>query len=220
MPFSYPPQESAIPMTSFDMRDNPLFMRNGFETVGKWDIPLVKKQNINLTNIRLLACSDTRANDNSTNKKCGVHFFVDDYRFEGIYQNPERTLEKYAQYNFLLTPDYSLYSDMNYWKQLENVAKNRWVGAFWQHYGMAVIPTVSWSDEQSFEFCFDGIEKHAIVAIGTIGCKHNKKLFLEGYYAMLEKLEPDNVICFGSLFPEMDSRTIMIDYLSSRKVVR
>lgn len=207
-------------MTSLEMRDSPLFTRNGFETVGKWDIPLVKKQNLNLTDIQLVACSDTRANDSEENKKRGVHFFVDDFRFEGIYNAPERSLQKYSQYAFLLTPDFSLYSDMNYWRQLENVAKNRWVGAFWQHYGLTVIPTISWSDEKSFDFCFDGIENHSTVAIGTIGCKHAKKEFLKGYFAMIRKIKPEKVICFGSPFPEMNNDTISVDYLLSRKVVR
>lgn len=70
-------------MTSKSMRDNPLFMRNNFESVGKWGIPLIKKQEFGLNNIMLVACSDTRANDNEENKKKGVHFFVDDYRFSG-----------------------------------------------------------------------------------------------------------------------------------------
>ena len=33
-------------MTSKTMRANPLFMRNNFEQVGKWGIPLVKRQEL------------------------------------------------------------------------------------------------------------------------------------------------------------------------------
>ena len=72
-------------MTSVDMRNNTLFMRNEFKTVGKQQFPLIKKQEIDLENISLIACSDTRSNDNEINTAKGVHFFVDDYRFEGIY---------------------------------------------------------------------------------------------------------------------------------------
>lgn len=207
-------------MTGKTMRDNPLFMRNSFATTGKWGIPLVKKQELTTENIMLVACSDTRANDNEANKKKGVHFFVDDYRFSGIYDNPERTLERYSQYAFLLTPDFSTYSDMDLWRQLESVAKNRWVGAFWQSKGLTVIPTVSWGLSQSFEFCFDGLEQNAIVAIGMIGCKHDKQHFLRGYNTMLEKISPSKIICFGTPFAEMDGNIIVIDYMESRKVVR
>lgn len=55
------------------------------------------------------------------------------------------------------------------WRQLENVAKNRSVGAYWQSKGLTVIPTVSWGLAQSFDFCFDGIEKNTTVA----PCKEN-----------------------------------------------
>ena len=168
------------------MRDNPLFMRNSFATTGKWGIPLVKKQELATENVMLVACSDTRANDTETNKKKGVHFFVDDYRFSGIYNNPERTLERYSQYAFLLTPDFSTYSDMDLWRQRESVAKNRWVGAYWQSKGRIVIPTVSWSTPRSFEFCFDGVEQHATVAVSTLGCKKAKIDFMRGYEVMLE----------------------------------
>ena len=207
-------------MTGKTMRDNPLFMRNSFATVGKWGIPLVKRQKIVADNMMLVACSDTRANDNEANKKKGVHFFVDDYRFSGIYDNPERTFERYSQYAFLLTPDYSTYSDMDLWRQLESVAKNRWVGAYWQSKGLTVIPAVSWGLAQSFDFCFDGIERNSTVALGMVGCKRSKLNFMRGYEVMLEKLQPESIICFGTPFPEMQGNLFTVDYRESRKVVR
>ena len=207
-------------MTSEQMRENLLFMRNSFETHGKWEIPLVKKQELDVSDIRLIACSDTRAGDNDLNKQKGVHFFVDDYRFEGIYNNPERSLQRYAQYKFLLTPDFSTYADMNLWRQLESVAKNRWIGAYWQSKGRTVIPTISWGLAQSYEFCFCGAEYSSIVAISTLGCKKSKVDFMRGYNAMLEKINPEKIICFGKPFKEMEGDIIEVDYMSSRKVVR
>lgn len=207
-------------MTSVKMRENELFMRNSFQGQGKWNIPLVRKNAVNSENLSLIACSDTRSHDSEANRKKGVHFFVDDYRFSGIYNNPSRTLPKYSQYAFLLTPDFSTYADMNMWRQMESVAKNRWVGAYWQKHGLTVVPTISWSTASSFEFCFDGVEKNAIVAIGMIGCKNNRRGFMRGYDAMLERLNPETVICFGSPFPEMRGNLIAIDYITSRKVVR
>lgn len=205
--------------TSKAMRNNPLFMRNSFVSVGKWSIPLIKKQALSNDKVSLVACSDTKTNDNVCNRKKGVHFFVDDYRFNSIYDHPERTLSRYSQYAFLLSPDYSTYSDMGLWRQLENVAKNRWVGAYWQSKGLTVFPTVSWGLSQSFDFCFDGIKQNATVAVGMIGCKRSKLHFMRGYNAMLEKIEPAKIICFGTPFPEMDGNIITIDYAESRKAV-
>jgi len=145
---------------------------------------------------------------------------VDDFRFETIYNHPEKSLERYGKYRFLLTPDYSLYAEMDPWRQIESVGKARWVGAKWQKEGMIVIPTVSWGLARSFEFCFDGIEKNSIVAVGMIGCKRNKDDFLKGYNQMLNKIEPEAIICLGDPFDEMDGNVIPVDYLKSRKAVR
>ena len=207
-------------MTSKHMRENPLFMRNNYNTDGKWGLPVIKKQTIDTNEIELIACSDTKPHEREGNKHFGVHFFVDDYRFNGIYDNPEKTFDKYSQYKFLLSPDYSTYADMNLWRQLESVAKNRWVGAYWQSKGLTVIPTISWGLSQSFDFCFDGVEKHSVVAIGMIGCKKNRINFMRGYNAMLEKIQPEKIICFGTPFDEMKDNIVKVDYMKSRKAVR
>ena len=207
-------------MTSVEMRSDELFKRNEFNVDGQWQLPVIERQEIDLENVQLIAYSDIRSNDNKNNRNKGVHFFVDDYRFEGVYRNPEQSLGRLSQYKFLLTPDYSTYSDMNYWRQLESIAHSRWVGAFWQDQGQLVIPTISWSDKKSFEFCFDGIERYSTVAVGMIGCKHTKEEFLLGYNEMLTRIEPSSVICFGDPFKEMEGNIIIVDYLESRKVVR
>lgn len=207
-------------MNSVEMRGNILFSRNSFQTIGKWQMPLVERQSIDLDKVDLIAYSDIRSNDNEVNRQKGVHFFIDDYRFEGVYKNPEKSLGRLSQYKFLLTPDFSTYSDMNYWRQMESIAHSRWVGAFWQDQGQIVIPTISWSDEESFEFCFDGVEKHSIVAVGMIGCKRSKDEFIFGYNEMLNRIEPDAIICFGNPFEEMEGKIIPVDYRESRKVVR
>jgi hypothetical protein len=206
-------------MKSITMREDPLFMRNGFATTGKWGIPLIQKQEIDTSHIQLISCSDVKFDDCAENRQKGVHFFTDDYRFNGIYDHPERSLARYAQYAFLLSPDFSTYADMDLWRQLESVAKNRWVGAYWQSKGLIVIPTISWGLAQSYDFCFEGVEPNATIAVGMIGCKRNKLNFLRGYNAMLEKLSPSNIICFGTPFSEMEGNIISVDYLSSRKVV-
>lgn len=206
--------------TSVEKRNDQLFLRNGFKTHGKYNFSLIKKQAITLDDIELIACSDAKYNDRDENKMKGVHFFVDDYRFENVYNNPDRTLGKYSQYRFLLSPDFSMYAEMNSWRQIESVAKNRWCGAFWQEHGLIVIPTISWSDALSYDFCFDGVEQKSVVAIGMIGCKTDKRAFMSGYNEMLNRIHPEAVICFGTPFQEMQGNLIPVDYMKSRKVVR
>jgi len=87
--------------------------------------------------------------------------------------------------------------------QIFNTYRSRWCGFYWQSKGLSVIPTVSWSDERSYDFCFDGIEQHSIVAVSTIGCAESKKLFMAGFMAMCDKIEPQQVICYARPFAEM-----------------
>lgn len=206
--------------TSKEKRNSPLFLRNQFEGQGKFGIPSIKKQDISLENISLIACSDTKPNAPKSHMKFGVHFFVDDYRFECIYKNPEKSLQKYSQYAFLLTPDYSTYAEMNIWRQMESVAHSRWVGAYWQSKNLNVIPTITWSTPSSYDFCFDGIEQGSIVAISTIGCKKNHHNFMNGYNEMIRRINPKAIICYGKPYDDMKGNIIYVDYVSSRKVVR
>ncbi len=112
-------------MNSKEMRFDPLFMRNTFSGGGRWEIPFIKKQPLISDKIALIAYSDTRLHDLKENCQKGVHFFLDDYRFNVVYNQPRRVIQRLSQYTFLLTPDYSTYADMQPWRQLESVAHSR-----------------------------------------------------------------------------------------------
>ncbi|MBR6163844.1 DUF4417 domain-containing protein [bacterium] len=201
------------------MRNDEFFMRNKYKCVGKFNIPLVKKQTINLENIILRAYSDINKEMPLIDKLYGVHFFVDDYRFENVYAKPTYYLSTLSRYGFVLTPDYSLYADMPQAIQLFNLFKNRWCGAYWQAHGLKVIPTISWGLAQSYDFCFDGVEQDSIVAISTVGCRRAKLNFLRGYDKMLEKIKPETIICYGKTFPEMRGNIIEVPYFRNVKEV-
>nr|MBO6294247.1 DUF4417 domain-containing protein [Schwartzia sp. (in: firmicutes)] len=83
--------------------------------------------------------------------------------------HPARTFKRLSQYSFLLSPDHSQYYEMKPWRQIESVAHNRWVGAWWQSKGLKVVATISWCSPSSFEYSFEGVEQNAPVAIGMIG---------------------------------------------------
>ncbi len=192
----------SIKSKAYNKRNDPMFLRNQFPGMGKFGICKIKKQEINLDNIGLIACTNTKKNDKEY-FDFGVHFFVDDYNFEEIYANPEKSYPKYSQYEFCLTPDFSAYNEMPIFRQIESVSHSRWCGAWWQSKGMKVIPTISWGQYNSFEFCFEGIERESIVAVATYACSHNKTGFLRGYDAMLERISPSAIICYGKPFPHM-----------------
>ena len=136
-----------------------------------------------------------------------VHFFLDDERFEPVWRTPEKGLTYVRSVGAALTPDFSLYPEMPLALQLYNVYRNRWCGAFWQSRGVHVIPTVGWSDERSYTFCFLGVEKGSAVAVSTVelgsakgprgATDAERDLFVAGYRRMLEELSPRLVLVYG-----------------------
>ena len=186
-------------------------VRNEFKMIGKYDLPIIYKDKIDLEKIKLYSYSNTKYNDNR-NKHKTIHFFIHDYRFESVYENAEFAIQKLKQYYVLCAPDFSLYADMPILLQMYNTFKNRWCGAYWQSLGIKVIPTISWSDERSFDFCFDGVEKGSIVAISTHGNHKCKEEFMLGYEKMLEIINPSAILCYGKPFPEMKGNLKIFPY--------
>ncbi|CAB1245656.1 conserved protein of unknown function [Ruminococcaceae bacterium BL-4] len=147
-----------------------------------------------------------------------VHFFLYDYKFERVWKNPDTDLEKLKHYRAVLSPDFSIYVEMAPVLQLTNTFRNRWCGAYFASKGIRVIPTVSWGNENTFEFCFDGIEKGSTVAVSTyMVSEHDnhqdqKEFFLKGYNEMLRRIEPEKIICYNEPFPEMQGNIVFVDY--------
>ena len=179
-----------------------LLVRNEFRGAGKYDIPLVSKQQIDINKIKFLDYTKTKINDKENAHKT-VHFFMHDWKFDKVYGKPDDEIEKLKQYYALLSPDFSLFTDMPLALQIESVFKNRWCGAYWQSQGLKVIPTVAWGDERTFDFCFDGIEQGSVVAVCTYYRENCEDDFMPGYNEMLKRIKPSAVICYDEPFAEM-----------------
>lgn len=192
-----------------------MFLRNRFKSVGMFKLPLIKKQEIGLEDVSLIGYDKI---NQSNDYKSTVHFFLDDYRFESIYNNPEKKIKTLKQFNAVLSPDFSMFVEMPIALQLFSTFKNRWVGAYLQEQGINVIPTVRWGDLTSFNFCFDGIEKGCAVAVSTIGVKKEKAHFMLGYNEMLSRIKPSKIICYGKPFDEMKGDIIEIDYAETNNL--
>ena len=180
-------------------------VRNEFLNINKsnkYQFPIIKKQDVDIDKIEFISYSNTKVND-TENKNKTVHFFTYDWKFNNVYECPEETIEKLSQYKYLLSPDFSLFIDMPIALQIESVFKNRWCGAYWQSKGLTVIPTVSWSDEKSFDFCFDGIEEGSVVAVCTYYRENEEESFMLGYNEMLKRIKPSAVICYDEAFKNM-----------------
>ena len=148
-------------------------------------------------------------------KESMVHFFLDDWRFNYVWTHPDDAVKKLKQYEAVLSPDFSLYADYPIALQIFNTYRNRWCGAYFQSKGLAVVPTVGWSGPESFEFCFDGVQKGSPVGISTVGVMNSvdaRTTWLTGLKEMINRIEPVYVICYGRVDKRFENLANFIVY--------
>lgn len=141
----------------------------------------------------------------SRDYNAGVHFFIDDYRFERVWNQPERYIGILKGFDCVFTPDFSLYLDMPEAMKIWNIYRSRLIGQMCQREGMNVIPTVSWADAESYDYCFDGLPAGGAVAVSTVGVMRDKeaeRIFRDGMAAMIGKIEPGLILMYGKAIPE------------------
>ena len=137
--------------------------------------------------------------------RTAVHFFIDDYQFERIWEHPEKYAEKLLAYTLVIEPDFSLYVEYPEPIQRWNHYRNQFIGAYLQRYGCRVIPSASWNDEKSFEWCYDGVEKGSIVAISSVGTARYPQAqrgFQAGIEELVKQKSPEGLIFYGKIRPE------------------
>lgn len=131
----------------------------------------------------------------------GVHFFLDDYQFERVFNAPKKWVDELKQFGCVLSPDFSLYADFPVPIQKYNHFRKHWCGALWQKMGLTCYPTIAWSDKQSFQWCFDGEPVEGVIATSNVGCTANKDFragFMLGYNEMVKRLKPKKILMFGN----------------------
>lgn len=146
-----------------------------------------------------------------------IGFYELDKEFAEVLIAPEKFVDEFCEHPLItpedihpiLSPDCSLYRNAPLAVQISNVYRNRAIGSYYQRKGAYVIPHIRWGNELTYTtkvlpepVAFLGVEKHSIVAIGTYGCfrtKDDKYHFEAGLSGMLETLEPEIVLVYGSM---------------------
>lgn len=187
-----------------------------FDGVGQYNVPAIEPEQYD-------GCSEwigfNYAGKSTDRQQKGVHFFLDDYQFIRLWTNVDRYIPMLREFAYVLTPDFSLYTDYPVALQIYNHYRKHWLGAYWQGFGIKVIPAICWSDESSFDWCFDGEPTRSTVAIssvGTQGSGEKKKKFLEGYNEMMHRLEPAQIIFYGKVPDECKGNIVRVKAFSEK----
>ncbi len=68
--------------------------------------------------------------------------------------------------------------------------------------GLEVVNNVRWGTEETYNYCFDGVEKDNVVAIGTVGGSPrelaNRQRFEKGLEKLIKQLSPKVILVYGS----------------------
>jgi hypothetical protein len=147
----------------------------------------------------LVSFSHSRYSKDYTN---WIHFYENDRKFICLWNNPTNYTGMLRKFGGIISPDLSIYADYPIPLQYQNKYRNHALAHWYSTQGIPVIPNVRWSNERSFSFCFRGIEKNSIVAVGTHGqmkSTGNRELFLKGLPIMITVLSPHTIIVYGKV---------------------
>ena len=178
-----------------------------------WQMPIIKNDNFIPSD--LIGFNYAKSSDN---KQTGIHFYLDDYQFERLWNNPSEYVDVLSEYECILSPDFSLYLDMPMPMKIWNIYRSRQIGQYYQQQGIKVIPTISWAEKETFEFAFKGIPKGSIVSISTIGVKRDidaMKIWQDGMDAMIKEIEPSVILVYGGKL-EYDYGDIKVIYFENK----
>ena len=223
-----------------------LKIREGFKNI--WNAFMVKGADFTTNDIPICPTSSTEIPQNlisfadaktiyNKRKKSGdtnffvndfVHFYIDDYKFDGksgIWLDYEKAAAILKHFAGIITPDFSTCADFPEPIKKYNTYRMRafgyWYGTLLEN---AVINNVRWGTEETFKYCFDGIQRNSVVAIGTVASglrnPENQKLFSVGFYKLLDVLNPHTIIVYGSYkYPCFDKvrQKIKIIHFRSKK---
>ena len=158
-------------------------------------------------------------------KKClkGIHFFLHDYQFENLWTTRKKYENLLPQFNAVLSPDFSPYMDWPIMVQRWNHYRKHVLGAWMQSIGCRVYPTITWSDKRSLEWCFEGEPYRSTVCVSSVGMMKKKDdyiLFMQGYDRMMEVLDPETILFYGSIPKECAGHIIPIEPFHKRQYER
>ena len=192
-----------------------------YNGVGKYDIPELLDIATIPENISAWIPFNMVLTDTEPENKA-VHFFIDDYQFERVWNNPDKYVPKLKKYALVCAPDFSPFGDMPIATQIFNHYRKHWVARYWQENGINVISTIRAStDPRSIEWYLDGNPAGAPVIISNMwtGERYGdgKSYFLNTEFKLMqEKLKPRKIFVYGKPMEELPDDVIYVDTFTTR----
>jgi hypothetical protein len=181
-----------------------LNLRAIWPSVGQYDIPPLEGTDFEPS--MLAAWNLPAQRQRAAEEEGAIHFYLDDYRFESLWRNPDKYFPRIQHVGAAITPDYSIFSRAPFATQIWQVYRQRWMGAFWQFNGITVIPSVRWAEKNTYDFVFEGLPYGGVFAISHFGPGSKEpgqiERLIDGLQEMMKRLAPSKLLVYGKLPPE------------------
>lgn len=166
-----------------------------YDCAGELELPTMEPVDVKPTDLMSFNFAKSAKDHN-----CGIHFCIDDYQFERVWTRPENYVELLRRFECVVTPDFSVYTDMPRAIANWNIYRAFALGYWWQKQGLTVVPNITWRDESDCETLFPYYPQGGTVFVSTLGItrdngakEYNKRMFpkIEGV------IKPSRVILLG-----------------------
>lgn len=115
-------------------------------------------------------------------------------------------MDTLSKFEGVILPDFSLFRDMPYNMQVNNIYRSRAIGNWLQSMGIPVIPNIRWGDERTYDIACLGISKDNVISVGSHGQMRDlddRKHFINGLDYVVDKLSPHTILVYGALLDDV-----------------
>lgn len=133
-------------------------------------------------------------------KHLNVNFFMHDYTFNSVWNNPDKYMEHFRCFQSICGFDFSVDINSPLALQIYNKYRNHVLSWYFQHNGVKLIPKVNILPDCS-DWIYDGLPHNSMLCCSTNGRLFNestKKEFSDCFAEMESVLEPHTMVIVGN----------------------
>ena len=163
---------------------------------------------------RLIDVEEACRHPESVTVDDAVHFYRWDWILNRGRYTPEALMSVLPSGTCMLSPDFSMFRDMfpneirwNWYRS--HISAEHMVQCGFRH-----IPSLSWAEEDTLDYCFKYIQPGGTVAASTVGVKRDawgSILFNIGMERAIQVLRPSCVIIYGAM-PDFNFKNTVCCY--------
>lgn len=128
-----------------------------------------------------------------------VHFYVNDYKYEDLFEKADKYLEILSRFKGIISPDFSTSSDFPRAVKYFNTYRNNLFGSWFQQLGYRSICNVRCSF-QDIKYELDGVPRNSVLSLGAVGNiknKNDRENFALGLIRLVDICQPTALLIYG-----------------------